>query len=152
MLNWINGKKKTFQTSTPGGFHCSLALEGDYYVNFGNTLQNCQLSTNITREIKLRTPSAQSYSGNPAHIALGVEYSYVMVGNKGDFCWDLKGHYGNLEKLLKEADYAIKVSISGLTTSGESYDRADLSGLDHYVVTLQRNFLLPALRRRHGAF
>jgi len=109
-LSWINSKKKTFGAGTPGGFHCSLALEGDYYANFGQSLQNCQLSTAITREIKARTPTAQSYGGNPAHIALGVDYSYVMVGNKGDFCWDLKGHYGNLENLLKGADYAIRVS------------------------------------------
>lgn len=33
-----------------------------------------------------------------------------QVGNKGDFCWDLKGHYGNLEAVLKDAEYAIRVS------------------------------------------
>jgi len=79
LLSWINSKKNAFQGGNAGSFHCSLALEGDYYANFGQTLQNCQLSTAITREIKARTPTAKSYSGNPAHIALGVQYSYVMV-------------------------------------------------------------------------
>jgi hypothetical protein len=69
----------------------------------------------ITREIKLRTPSVQTYAGNPAHIALGVGYSYVVVGNKGDFCWDLKGMYEPLDAILKEADFGISASHSSVT-------------------------------------
>ena len=89
--------------------HISLGPEGSYYANNGaGEIYN--LPDSITKEIQARLTSNNSYQHDPSQVAIGIDKAYVMVGNKGDICWDLKGRYGNLDKFLREAVSGVKVS------------------------------------------
>ena len=61
------------------------------------------------KELKARFASEEC-GGDPVKVAIGVDYAYVAVGKKGDLCWDLQGHYSNLDKALCEAKVGVKVS------------------------------------------
>ena len=89
-------------------FHCSLGTEGQFYVNNVSYGQYGKLNPSIMKEVKAR--KARSTSDNPMKVAIGVDYAYVAVGKKGDLCWDLQGHYSNLDKALCEAKAGVKVS------------------------------------------
>jgi hypothetical protein len=60
------------------------------------------------KEVKARFTSDEG--GDPVKIAIGVDNAYVMVGKKGDLCWDLQGHYSDLDKALCEVKTGVKVS------------------------------------------
>lgn len=90
-------------------FHCSLGPEGQFYVNNVSHGQYAKLDPSIMKELKARFTS-EEYGGDPVKVAIGVDYAYVTVGKKGDLCWDLQGHYSNLDRALCEAKVGVKVS------------------------------------------
>jgi len=103
---WLESKKNRLNMLE---FHCSLGAEGQFYVNNVSQGQHARLHPSIMKEVKTRYTS-DKYSGDPVKVAIGVDYAYVMVGKKGDLCWDLQGHYSNLDKVLCEANDGVKVS------------------------------------------
>jgi len=56
----------------------------------------------------VRLDSSGRWNSDPAKIVLGVDGTYVLVGKKGDVVWDLKGHYGGLDRLLMESKFGVK--------------------------------------------
>ena len=58
----------------------------------------------------MRLDSSGRWNSDPAKIVLGIDGTYVLVGKKGDVVWDLKGHYGGLDRLLMESKFGVKVS------------------------------------------
>jgi hypothetical protein len=67
--------------------------------------QYAKLDLSIMEEFR-----ARSASDDPVKVAIGVGHAYVMVGKKGDLCWNLQGHYSNLDRVLCEAKAGVKVS------------------------------------------
>jgi hypothetical protein len=123
--------------------HISLGPEGKYYANSGAG-QIYLLPGSISEEIEARLTSNNSYQHDPLQVAIGVDNAYVMVGNKGDVCWDLKGRYGNLDKFLREAVSGVKVSDNLDLHSSSRYLRMECSRSkvlrfelkDHQIISL----------------
>lgn len=106
LKQWLDDEE---EESFKEDVHFSLGPEGKYYANNGAG-QVYQLPDSIKKEIKARLTSNNFYQRDPSQVIIGIDDAYVMVGNKGDVCWDLKGRYGNLDKLLREAVSGVKVS------------------------------------------
>lgn len=51
---------------------------------------------------------------HPVKAALGVHGSYVLINKDGRSKWNLKGKYGALGQILKNATVGIEVSYSSL--------------------------------------
>lgn len=98
---WLESKKHKLKVPE---LHCSLAAKGQFYVKCVSHGYCARLDPSIMKEVKARVGSY------PVNVAIGVDNAYVMVGKKGDLCWDLQGHYSNLDKVLCEANAGVKVS------------------------------------------
>jgi|SRR5579871_6983409 len=103
---WLESNKNKFNVQE---FHCSLGAEGQFYVNNLSRGQYAKLDPSIMKEIKARFIN-DKYGGDPVKLTIGIGYAYVMVGKKGDICWNLRGNYSNLDKILCEANSGVKVS------------------------------------------
>jgi hypothetical protein len=103
---WLESEKNRLKVPE---FHCCLGPEGQFYVNNVSYGQRVKLDPSIMKEVKARFDSDE-YGGDPVKVAIGVDYAYVTIGKNGDLCWDLKGHYSDLDKALCEATTGVKVS------------------------------------------
>jgi hypothetical protein len=93
-------------------FYCSLGTEGQFYINNPGCGQYKLFhDQNLERDLTQRLDANGQWSSDPVKVTLGINGAYVVVGKKGDVFWDLKGHYGGLDKLLMEAKYGVQVSI-----------------------------------------
>lgn len=99
---WLESKRGRLKIPE---FHCSLGPKGQFYVNNVSCGQYAKLGPSIMEEYRARLTS-----DDPVKVAIGVDYAYVTVGKKGDLCWDLQGHYSNLDRVLCEAKAGVKVS------------------------------------------
>lgn len=97
---WLESKKNRLNLPE---FHCSLGPEGQFYINMSYG-QLAKLDPSIVKERK-----ACFTSGDLVKVAIGVDCAYVMVGKKGDLCWDLQGHYSDLDRALCNAKSGVKV-------------------------------------------
>lgn len=110
---WLESNKNRLNVPE---FHCSLGPKGQFHVNNVSQCQHAMLGSSIMKEVKARFASDGS-GGDPVKVAIGVDYAYVTVGKKGDLCWDLHGHYSDLDKVLCEAKVGVKVSDFRVLTS-----------------------------------
>jgi hypothetical protein len=91
--------------------YVSLGPTGAYFCRvLGVGQSHYVLDSALDKEIKSRQTSDPRSSLDPLIVALGLDGSYVLVGEKGDLFWDLKGRYGDLDNHLMEAKSAVVVS------------------------------------------
>lgn len=94
-------------------FHCSLGPDGAFYINNtgpkGGEKWADGLDAKLRAELTRRMSRGDQYIDDPKQVALGVNGSYVLVGQKGDIFWDLKGRYDDLDAKLMASTKAVTV-------------------------------------------
>jgi hypothetical protein len=94
------------------GTRVYLGLHNAYFAHSPGkgTATNWGGRLDLQKEYRARL-SDGCWTRDPTIVAFGWDGAWIVVGSKGDFVWDLKGHYKKLEEILNAAEYGIEVCL-----------------------------------------